>query len=78
MVPGSDERVTTVELIVDRSPVRRPDAPRMVALEVGFGEKSLRALMHQAGGTWDPTAKVWRMLETVARALNLLDRAVDR
>lgn len=77
MAPGGDERVTTVELVVDRTPVRRQTA-QLVAIEVGYSEKSLRALIHQAGGQWDPGARVWRLPETVARTLNLLDKAVDR
>ena len=61
----SDENITTVEIIVDRRPRDRQLRYRdtdIVEVSVHFTEKGLRAGLKIAGGRWDPTEKVWKVL----------------
>jgi hypothetical protein len=75
--PSNQTRVTTVELVVERAPIQ-PKAEREVAVELGFNERALRAVVLAAGAQWDVEAKLWRMPERVAKALNLQERIVGR
>ncbi|TWO69814.1 hypothetical protein FN976_18530 [Caenimonas sedimenti] len=68
--PTGTTRLTTVELVVERTPIhRRSDT--VVTVRIGFGDRASRAAAIAAGATWDRDAKVWRMPLRVARALNL-------
>lgn len=69
-------RYTTVELFVDKTPVRhRPDT--IVQVKLLYDERPLRAVIRAAGGTWDSRSKRWLLPRRVASAVNLLDRIVD-
>jgi hypothetical protein len=57
------DNVTTVEIIVDRRPGKKPlfhDAD-LVAVAVAYDEKSLREKLKVAGGRWDPKEKCWKV-----------------
>lgn len=69
-------RYTTVELFVDKSPVR-PRSDKIVRLKLLYDEAPLRAVIQAAGGSWSPQSKLWLLPRRVAGALNLLDRVVD-
>jgi len=69
-------RYTTVELFVDKTPVR-PRSDKMVQLKLRFDEGALRMLIRAAGGSWDVKSKLWLLPRRTAGALNLLDRVVD-
>lgn len=76
-------RVTTIELIVDQAAVQArkrpvpeaepPSAP-VVGVQIAWHEKPLQQAAKGAGATWDAAARLWRMPESVARALELADR----
>ena len=69
------ERVTTVELVVDRAPsVPRPNTT--VGVRVAWGEADVARRVKRAGGTWDARAKLWRLPAGDARRLGLEDRIV--
>jgi hypothetical protein len=75
--PDRRIRITTVELIVERTPIRaRPDP--MVGVRLFIGEVRLRAAALAEGAKWDPQHKLWRMPLGVARALGLEGRVVER
>ncbi len=61
---GTDDNLTTAEIIVDRRPRNKPRYrdTDMVAVAVAYTEKALREKMKAAGGRWDPQEKVWRVL----------------
>lgn len=77
-------RVTTIELIVEQAAVQArkraaPDAaarsvPVVVGVQIAWDEKPLQQAAKGAGATWDAAARMWRMPESVARALGLADR----
>lgn len=68
---------TTVELVVsDRTPTRRSDGEVLVRID--YREAQLRAQAKQAGATWDPTAKLWRMSRSAAKACGLAERIVSK
>lgn len=69
-------RYTTVELFVDKTPVR-PRLDKIVQLKLRYNEGALRMVIQAAGGTWNAESKRWLLPKRVAGALNLLDRIVD-
>lgn len=51
--PTGRERYTTVELVVDRTPiVRRPVL--VVGVRIGYAERRLQSLARRAGARWTP------------------------
>lgn len=77
----TQQRYTTVELIVDHGPLRLAVAPtrpkiHLVALRLGIGESALRALLHAHGAVWDGKARLWYLHRTLAKSLGLLNRIV--
>ncbi len=70
-------RYTTVELLVDKSPIR-PRTDRLVGVRIGFDEKPLRNLVRAAGGSWDYKAQVWRLPRRVVGILKLADRIIEK
>lgn len=70
-------RYTTVELLVERTPVVRT-GDRPVALRLKPTEKSTRSLLLACGGQWDNAAKHWLVARKVAKSLGLLDRVVAK
>ena len=69
-------RHTTVELVVDRTPIR-PRPVRMVGIKVDAHERPLQAMLKAAGARWDPESRLWRLPRRVAGILNLRQRIVD-
>jgi hypothetical protein len=58
-----------------------PPPPRFahgefVALRVAFADAAVRNQVKQAGGTWNPDRRVWRLRYDRAIALGLQDRIV--
>lgn len=64
-------RYTTVELVVDRRPVRA----QQVEVNVNWEEHALRATLKQLGAQWDSTRRVWVMDWSIANQLQLMSRA---
>lgn len=61
--PGRQKQYKTVEIIVSESPWTPPPAKYaasdLVALRIGFEEKSLQEQVKSLGGKWDRQRKVW-------------------
>lgn len=66
------QRVTTVELIVDTRPV----ATAEVFVRVAYEEAALRRKVREAGGQWDARRKLWRLPRPAVRTLKLANRVV--
>ena len=66
-------RFTTVELLVDRTPIK-PKSQKLVSVQIDWTEQTLRRLVKDAGARWDPTARVWRMPKRRAGILRLAHR----
>jgi hypothetical protein len=64
-------RYTTVELIVDCTPIDRRRDERPVAVRIGWNQRTLRAAALAQGATWDPKQGLWHMPHRVAKALGL-------
>ena len=75
------KRLKTVELLVAERDWEAPSPPlahdRMVGLRVAFAEVAVRDQVKQAGGTWNPERRVWRLRYDRVVALGLIDRIVD-
>lgn len=71
-------RYTTVELIVDCTPIAPSRDDRMVAVQIGWNQRNLRAAALARGAAWDPTQRVWRMPQKVAQALGLASQPTPR
>jgi len=76
-------RVTTIELIVEQAAVQARKRPVPVAaslpapvvgVQIAWDERPLQQAAKDAGASWDAGARLWRMPESVARALGLADR----
>lgn len=77
MDPTGTTRITTVELVVERTPIhRRSDS--MVNVRIGFLDRHSRAAAMSAGATWDRAMKLWRMPLGTARALGLDECIVEK
>ena len=60
--PQRGERIVTVELEVDRAPLRpRQQDTDVVAVPIGWRETALRTQAKEAGARWDSRQRVWRM-----------------
>ena len=72
----AQRRYTTVELIVDQSPmVNRTD--RLVGVRVRYAEAELRQVVRDHGAIWDQRAGLWRMPLRIATRLGLRERIVQ-
>jgi hypothetical protein len=75
--PQGKTRITTVELIVERTPIQaRTD--KIVGVKINYGEQQLQSVAKAAGATWDKESKLWRMPKRVATALNLDQRIREK
>ncbi len=83
-------RIKTVEIIVDEAdwtPVaaRNAAAPepdrehlrQIVGVRVAYAEVALRRAVGEAGGRWDPSARLWLLPLAAARALGLQERIIQ-
>ena len=68
-------RYTTVELLVDRTPIR-PRMETMVHVRIGANERSLQQVVRAAGAKWDHASRLWRMSKRLAGILRLTPRIV--
>lgn len=74
------KRYTTVELIVEEGPWQ-PTAPRLTAetivgLHIDREEIELRQQIRAAGGTWNPSKRVWELRYDRVQTLGLKKRIV--
>ena len=69
-------RYTTVELLVETTPVRSP-MRRTVQIKIGLLEGQVRSAACLAGATWDTQTELWTISYQAAKVLNLLDRVVE-
>ena len=67
------ERITTVELVVDRVDVRHRANP-VVSVRIYFSETDLRAKAKAKGATYNGDTRLWRMTVNDAVALGLASR----
>jgi len=75
--PKGKLRYTTVELIVDASPVAfRAPPDKIVMVHIDFGNASLQRRSHALGARWDSRRCVWRMPLHLARRLRLVGKIV--
>ena len=70
-------RYTTVELLVETSKIT-PRNDKMVKVRVGREERELQTVVRAAGGTWDFSARLWRIPRRVAGILKLTDRITEK
>lgn len=73
--PQQAQRYTTVELIVDRRPLR-PRGDPQVAVRIDYAETHLRQRAQALGAEWHRPKRAWVMPYSVAERLRLLDRIV--
>jgi hypothetical protein len=79
-------RLTTVEIIVDDTPLQPPRRKtsktaatrnsQRVLLRIGYEEEELRERIKQAGGWWLPRERLWRLPFQAVEALKLQSRVV--
>ena len=72
-------RHTTVELLVEERAINRQapaEQQRPVFLRVGAAEKDLQYQIKNAGGTWNPQARLWVLPYSKAKTLKLVSRIV--
>jgi len=78
----SKERITTVEIIVDRSKweVNNKKIPKnkMIEIDLRFEETDLRRLVKNAGGRWNREKKVWEMAYGEILSLGLTKRIIKK
>ena len=76
--PQRGERIVTVELEVDRAPLRpRHQDTDEVAVPIGWQETALRIQAREAGARWDSRQRVWHMSRAQARLLRLVDIIIE-
>ncbi|MBX3607852.1 MAG: hypothetical protein KF788_21445 [Piscinibacter sp.] len=71
--PDGSERLTTVELLVDRAAVQSRANPP-VAVKIYASEGKLRAQAKAKGAWFNPETRLWRMRQNDAHALGLAGR----
>ena len=83
---AGNRRLTTVEVIVDDTPLQPPRRKtsktaaignsQPVLLRIGYEEEGLRERIKQAGGWWLPKERLWRLPFGAVEALKLQSRVV--
>jgi hypothetical protein len=72
---SAGERLTTVEIVVDRGArAHRIDPGRMVGVRLRYEETELRQRVRGAGGQWDARRKLWWMTWLNALRLGVAER----
>jgi hypothetical protein len=70
-------RYTTIELVVDISPMRaRQDPQAIVEVLISPREKALRARAFSVGGVWAGGTTIWKMTYAAAKTLGIEGRIV--
>jgi hypothetical protein len=70
-------RLTTVEIVVARAPLKRPRRlpdSALVYVKVDLWEKLLQERLKKAGARWDPALRLWRVRYDKALELGLRRR----
>lgn len=68
-------RYTTVEVVVEQSPVvRRLSDRKIVLVRIAWQEAQLAARAKALGARWDPAVRLWRMSLKAAKSLHLHSR----
>jgi hypothetical protein len=70
-------RYTTVELLVERAPIR-PRVEATVGVRIGGNERSLQQVVKAAGAKWDYSTRLWNMPKRMAGILRLTERIVAK
>ena len=71
--PDGHERLTTVELVVDRSPVQKRTDP-VVFVKIYASERALVNAAKHKGAMYNAKSRLWRMNRSEAMAMGLKDR----
>ncbi len=75
------ERITTVEIIVDRSEwgpkFKKIPKNKLVGISVGIDEINVRRLVKKAGGRWNRNKRVWELPYGEILSLGLSKRIVE-
>ena len=71
-------RYTTVELIVECTPVSTARRDREVEVEIPWNQRRLRATALSRGATWDPQRRLWNMPRHLAEAQCLQPQALHK
>ncbi len=74
---GGAFRYTTVELLVDKAPIRTR-VETMVSVRIAANEASLQQVVRAAGAKWDFSTRLWRMPRRLAGILRLTHRIVTK
>ena len=83
--PELKKRYKTVELIIDESPwiptsagalKKKDKLETLIAVQVGYDERSVRTIIKNAGGKWQPHDKVWLLPNRKVIELGLQKRIV--
>jgi hypothetical protein len=68
-------RYTTVEIVVDQSPVARRLTDRSILwVRIAWGEAELASRAKAMGARWDPAVRLWKMSYKAVKALDLHSR----
>lgn len=76
--PQGTMRYTTVELVVEQTPVvRRKRRDELLAIRLTRDDAELRRQLMAQGAKWDMTRRVWWTTRGVVMQLRLLERVVE-
>jgi hypothetical protein len=71
--PDGNERLTTIELVVDHVRVQKKSNP-LVAVKIYASEHTLITRAKARGARFNPKTRLWRMLRNDAHTLGLANR----
>jgi hypothetical protein len=71
---GADERITTVELIVDRVAVQKRSGDDLVAFKIKGNEFELQRWARSRGATYDRHTRMWRLQRRMIIEMGLQHR----
>lgn len=77
--PEQRWRYTTVELVVDRAPIRRRDRSldAIVAVHIPFSDTARQLKAQTLGARWDDKRRVWYMRCSTAKQLGLQKQVIE-
>jgi hypothetical protein len=67
------ERITTVELVVERTPIQKRDDP-VVSFKIRIDELDLRAIAQAKGAVYDPVNYMWKLKRSEVLRMGLRSR----
>jgi len=73
-------RYTTIELIVERAPIKRRNAAldAIVVVRIPFGDTERQLQAQACGARWDSKSRVWYMRHSTAKHLGLQKQIVEK